>query len=69
MYADMLQGGRDLSNETFEKWVLGSDQMAALGWCAKCIDERGLDVVRSVHTVFNIVTRAVDVRVNAGFGY
>lgn len=69
MYAEMLQGGRELSNETFEEWVLGFDHMAAPGWCAKYITQHGLDDVLSAHTVFKIVTPTVDVRVISGFGY
>ena len=63
------EGGRELSNETFEQWILGFDHMAAPGWCARYIAEQGLDDVRSVHTVFKIVTPTIDVRVIAGFGY
>ena len=31
MYAEMLRRGRELTNETFEEWVLGFDRMAAGG--------------------------------------
>ena len=69
MYAEMLRGGRELSNETFEEWVLGFDRMAAPGWCAEYISLNGLEDVQSIHTVFKIVTPIVDVRLNVGLGF
>ena len=69
MYAEMLDGGRELAIETFEDWVLSFDQMAAPDWCAKYIAEHGLAEVRSIHAIFKITTPRVDLRLNAGVGY
>ena len=69
MYAEMLQGERELGPETFEDWVLSFNQMAAPEWCAKYIAEHDLSKVQSIHAIFKIMTPTVDLRLNAGFGY
>ena len=69
MYAEMLDGGRDLSAATFEEWVLSFDQMAAPDWCAKYVAENGLAEVQSIHAIFKLMTPTVDLRLNVGFGY
>ena len=69
MYAEMLDGGRQLAVETFEDWVLSFDQMAAPDWCAKYVSEHGLAEVQSIHAIFKIMTPTVDLRLNAGLDY
>ena len=69
MYAEMLQGGRDLRGENFEDWVLGFSEMAAPGWCARYIAQHGLAAVQSAHAVFKIEGPTVTLRLNSGFGY
>ena len=69
MYAEMMEGERELAAETFEDWVLSFDQMAAPEWCAKYISEHGLSEVQSIHAIMKIMTPTVDLRLNAGFGY
>ena len=69
MYAEMLEGKRELKSETFEDWVMSFDQMAAPDWCAKYIVDHGLSDVRSTHAILKIMTRTIDVRLNAGLGY
>ena len=69
MYAEMLEGRRELKTESFEEWILQFDQMAAPDWCAKYIAEKDLSVVMSNHAILKIMTATIDVRLNAGFGY
>lgn len=66
MYEEMLQGRRQLSNESFEDWVLRFKDMAAPEWCAKYVAEKGLADVQSTHALFKITTPDVVVRLNVG---
>lgn len=66
MYEEMMEGRRRLKSESFEEWVLRFDEVAAPEWCAKYINERGLSQVQSLHSIFQIETGSLTVRLNAG---
>lgn len=69
MFEEMQQGRRSLRVESFEEWVLRFPHMAAPEWCAKYVDEKGLDAVQSNHAVFKIETQDITVRVNTGTNF
>lgn len=69
MFEEMQQGRRMLRVESFEEWVLRFPHMAAPGWCAKYVAEKGLDAVQSSHAVYKIETPDITVRVNTGTNF